>query len=289
VGALDRAGFTGMLPWVGDVLVPVADGAYGPVAAATIHPADGHQLHDQLVGLVAGHLRGGDEVEPTLQLAHRTGRALAGLHLALAALRGPDPSGWIADAERVAGWRRDASDAVAEAVVLAEGEPGDRLRARRLEVRAAFDTLTTSVGSPLLPALPFPGLEALVVVGGGLLVDPLALGPATELRRSPVRDVAACVRAVDHVARSVHRRLVGGGFPAPLERVTSWYEAVREGVLDAYRARLAEEGESELFDERLLWAFEVEAECRSLSRASRFLPTARGISDAALADLLTTA
>lgn len=289
VGALDRSGYAGMLPWVGDVVLAGAGQVFGPVASGTIRPAAARSVSDQLLALVAGHLRGGDEAEPTLDLAARLGAALAGLHVGLSRVQSTVPPGRTATADEVSSWRREASDAVAEAVVLAEGEPGERLRSRRGEVRAALDALSEAEGTPLLQALPVLGPGSFVMVGEDLLVDPLETGSSLDPWRSPVRDVAATVRGVDHIARSVHRRLVAGGFPAPIERVGTWYEAVREALLASYRATLAAEGASGLFDERLLLAFEVAAECRALTRASRYLSMTRGIADAALADLLTGA
>jgi hypothetical protein len=183
-------------------------------------------------------------------------------------------------------WRRSATDAFAEAVVLAEGEPGERLRARRSEFRQAIAGLDVAVGHAFLPALRVTGLRSLLVEGGSVLLDPMHV-PANGIPwRLPVRDVVAVLRGTDHLARTVHRRLVTSGFPAPVERVASWIGGVREALVSAYVTELERQGRSGWFDDRLVRAFQVEAECRALSRASRYLSTSAGISDAALADLL---
>ncbi|MFL6287750.1 MAG: hypothetical protein ACJ73L_05075, partial [Actinomycetes bacterium] len=95
------------------------------------------------------------------------------------------------------------------------------------------------------------------------------------------------LREVTHVAHGALRRLVSGGEDVPAERVPTWVSAVRETVLERYAATLTAYGDEALFDQRLLRAFEVEAECRALIFASRELPTWSSVPDAGLLELLS--
>jgi len=288
VGGLERSGSVPMLGWVGEALLDTADGGLvGPVARASLLPDGSVRLPERLQGLVADQLRGADDGEPTLRTARLWGACLGSLHRQLAQQSGEAGAVARADEAGVSRWRREAMDVVAEAVVLAEGESAERLRAGRAVIRGAMDALESTAGTPLLPAMPVPGPEVFVWLDGEPQLDPIELDPPTVGWRSPTRDVAACLRTVDRLARSVHRRFIGSGFPAPAERMTSWYEAVRAEFVVGYREASGEVGGQPLFDERLLLAFEVEAECRSLSASSRVAPAGRSVSEAALAALLT--
>ncbi len=288
VGGLERSAAVPMLGWVGEAWLETADGAFlGPVARASVLPDGSVRLPERLQGLVADQLRGADDGEPTLRTARLWGASLGSVHRELAEQAAARGAVARADDAVVSRWRREAMDVVAEAVVLAEGESAERLRAGRSVIRGAMEGLESTVGTPLIPAMPIAGPEVFVWLDGEPRLDPIELDPPTGGWHSPTRDVATCLRTVDRLARSVHRRFIGSGFPAPAERMTSWYEAVREQFVDGYREASGEAGGSPLFDERLLLAFEVEAECRSLSASSRVAPAGRSVSEAALAALLT--
>jgi hypothetical protein len=288
VGDLERSDTVPMLGWVGEAWIATPDGGVvGPVARASVLPDGVERLPARLQGLVADHLRGADDGQPTLQTALLWGRALGSFHHELA--REAVEGGGVlrADADDIRRWRREAMDVVAEAAVLAEGEPAERLRSGRAVIRGAMEDLVAAEGAILVSALPVRGPEAFVWSGTTVLLDPIVLDPPTDEWRSPVRDVASALRAADHIARSVHRRFIGSGYPAPIERMASWFEAVRSEFLEGYREASGQLDGQPLFDERLLLAFEVEAECRSLSDSSRVAPAGRSVSEAALAALLT--
>jgi maltokinase len=92
------------------------------------------------------------------------------------------------------------------------------------------------------------------------------------------RDVAQMLMSIDHVGRVVDRR-TGRASSPEIER---WIARNRAGCLDAYRDVLGAAGRGDLFDGRLLHAFEVEQECRELVYAARFLPRWRYAPMAAL-------
>jgi len=68
--------------------------------------------------------------------------------------------------------------------------------------------------------------------------------------------------------------------------VERWIASSRHRFLSAYRAGLADAGRTDLLDERLLPAFELEQECRELVYAARFLPRWRYAPMAALRAML---
>jgi len=82
------------------------------------------------------------------------------------------------------------------------------------------------------------------------------------------RDVAQLRTSVLHAAQIVDKHTEGRHRTVLLAQAC----AQADELLHAYRARLAEHGLAELFDERLLRPFEVEQECRELLYAAEFLP-----------------
>ena len=100
---------------------------------------------------------------------------------------------------------------------------------------------------------------------------------------TPVRDVAAFVRSIDHVGRIASRRR-----PAREDAVESWIARSRTDFLDAYRGELEAAGAERLFDERLLRPLEVAQECHEYVYAARFLPRWRYVPDLAMRAMFPT-
>ena len=109
---------------------------------------------------------------------------------------------------------------------------------------------------------------------------------AARLRRQPAaRDVAGMLASWDHAGRVVVHR-TDGLDEAAVVRVLDWIDLAQAAFLDSYRATLVAAGVSELLDETLLRAMQVQQECREYAYASRYLPHWRYVPDAALPALL---
>jgi hypothetical protein len=288
ISHLRMAGLTAMGPSAGDIIWVDPERWVAPIVGVA-EPLAGMPLDEAFGRAASRHLRGGDDPEPTLVLARGLARLLADLHVALATSTkvAPQPLTMLT-APEAAAMSRAARDSVAEAAVLTDKDTQQHVRSRRQSMREAFQPLADAVGSPLLPAVPFVSLGQAYISeesAAKLHLDPLQLTSA-EPTRPAVADVAALLRAVNHVAHGALRRLVGGGESVPVERVSTWALAVRELVLSEYRLALAEADQSALFDERLLLGLEIEAECRALSYAARTLSTWSTVPDAGLLELL---
>jgi hypothetical protein len=261
-------------------------GAVGPVAlVADARPA--RSAAELLNALATRHLRGADTASPTLSLATALGEALARVHHALATPSAESISPTSALSEDEARrLERQVKDVLSEAVVLTEAGVRETLQGHMQDLRGWFGELTQATGTTTLPAVPLGNLEQYVDAEGRLTLDPLLVVPGVGPRLAAM-DVATLLREVTHVAHGALRRLVSGGEDVPAERVPTWVSAVRETVLERYEATLAAYGDEGLFDQRLLRAFEVEAECRALIYASRELPTWSSVPDAGLVELLS--
>ena len=260
--------------------------AVGPVALVA-DARTGRVTAEMLNGLATQHLRGVDTATSTLSLATALGEVLARVHHALAtpSAESVTPTS-VLDAEQAALLERRVKDVLSEAVVLTETGVRETLQGHMANLRGWFGELAQSEGTPTLPAVPLGSLEQYVEVDGRLALDPLLVLPG-EGPHLAAMDVATLLREVTHVAHGALRRLVSGGEDVPAERVPTWVAAVRETVLERYEMTLAAYGQESLFDQRLLRAFEVEAECRALIYASRELPTWSSVPDAGLVELLS--
>jgi hypothetical protein len=260
--------------------------AIGPVALVA-DAREARPAAELLNGMATRHLRGADTADATLALATALGEAVARVHHALAtpSAESVAPTSTLAadDARRL---ERRVKDVLSEAVVLTEASVRKTLQGHMSNLRGWFGELAHSEGTPTLPAVPLGSLEQYVEVEGRLALDPLLVLPGDGPHLAAM-DVATLLREVTHVAHGALRRLVSGGEDVPAERVPTWVAAVRETVLERYEATLAAYGQEELFDQRLLRAFEVEAECRALIYASRELPTWSSVPDAGLVELLS--
>lgn len=261
-------------------------GCVGPVALVA-NPRGGRVTAELLNRLATRHLRGADTATATLSLATALGEALARVHRALAtpSAESVTPTSTL-DADEAKMLERRVKDVLSEAVVLTESGVRETLQGHMANLRGWFGELAQSEGTPTLPAVPLGSLEQYVELDGRLTLDPLLVLPG-EGPHLAAMDVATLLREVTHVAHGALRRLVSGGEDVPAERVPTWVAAVRETVLERYQITLAAYGHEALFDQRLLRAFEVEAECRALIYASRELPTWSSVPDAGLVELLS--
>jgi maltokinase len=253
IAALDAPvpAFAGSLHWVPD------DG--GPDTAIAVLQAFVPGAEDGWEGPIertAAALRAGPPY-PVGEWA-AAGRVAARLHTALAGAVGLAP----AAAADLAAWRADAEAALAEAAgrdaELAGWAPAIRERL------AAFG----AVASP-----PLTRIHGDLHVGQLLRTEPEAdplvidfegdpLRPLADRRRpdTPLRDLAAFLRCVDHIGSAGSRR-AGDADPA------AWIAAAREATLDAY-ARDAPVP----VDAPLLAALEVAKECAEYVYAQRVAP-----------------
>ena len=209
-----------------------------------------------------------------LLLPGRLGRAAAQLAVALAT---PSPviPGPVATAtrERIEGWLASAHRALDDALGTLEGEALETLRARADALRARITTLATVDSTPVTWIHGDLHVGQVLRSPSGLSIidldDDVSLPLAERGRQlSPVRDVAQLGSSLDHVGRIVERRASGETAVA----VDAWVDQARTAFLAAYVTTLTGAGRRELFDERLLSAFEAERVCRELLYAARTLP-----------------
>lgn len=270
------------LVWEGG---PGASGRAPIVLVGRTH--DGASMAELLNREATRHLRGGDTSASTLPLASALGGLVARTHLALAT---PSPecaaptSRLGADAAALL--ERRVRDVLSEVMVLTELSVRDTLNAHTADLRASLAELAAAGDALRLPAVSLGSLDQVrVEPDGSVALDPLLL-TASQPPHLAVMDLARIFREVTHVAHGALRRMVKGGEDVPAERVPTWVGVVRSTLQDAYLETLAGSGQQQLFEQRMLRAFEIEAECRALVYASRELPTWSAVPDAGLAELL---
>jgi maltokinase len=232
----------------------------------------------------------GGQADPAASIgaAQACGALVGRLHAALATpsdVFGPAPVG-AADGPTVRSWTATGRSLLADAVAATGGAEGERLAGMAPEIAGAFDGFGDAIGTPIQrihgdlhvgQILAGPHGYAVTDLDG----NPLA-PPAERTARAPAaRDVAAFVRSLDHVGRLAQRRL------SERDRETeAWIADVRAAFLDSYRSTLTAARAAHLFDERLLWPFEVLQECHEYVYAARFLPRWLPVPDLAMPRLL---
>ncbi|MBF8291081.1 MAG: aminoglycoside phosphotransferase, partial [Chloroflexi bacterium] len=221
-------------------------------------------------------------------IPRNTGMATGRLHAALSGLHRPGFETRAATREDLAGWLGTAEAtfrAAVQAVAAVDAGLAARIEAASQAVRAALRPL----GDRSIPirlqrihgdlhvgqVLPGPDDVLLVDFEGDPTRDPRdrrALAP-------PLRDVAAFLRSIDHVARSGFRRAgalgnqpLGSGplGPGPSVALDAWIEAARAAFLEGYALGLGDTAWA--LDRDLLRAFEVEKELGEFVYAATFLP-----------------
>ena len=215
--------------------------------------------------------------------ANEIGRIAARMHVAFATASPvvPEPIA-RADDDVAAGWHRAALALADEALACTDGEEGARLLARADAIRLALEALGTARGAAMThvhgdfhvgQVLQWTGGYAVTDLDG----DPTAPPAERGVRDTPVRDVAAFVRSIDHLGRVASTRRPDHG-----DTIERWIAGSRDGFLDAYVGELEAAGHSFLFDERLLWPLEVTQECHEYVYAARYLPRWRYVPDLAI-------
>jgi len=215
------------------------------------------------------------------------GDLVAQMHVAMAGASPwiPDPVG-VADRAVIDGWRDRALATLQEAVALTEGAEGTRLRARAETAREAL------AGFDAVREAPLTRVHGDLHVGQVLCWDegyavtdfdgnPLAPVDVRSALDSPVRDVAALVRSMDHLGRLTQARR-----PADADVIERWVARTRDVFLDAYWSELATHDRAPLFDGRLLRPFEVAQALHEYVYAARFLPRWLAVADGAMGALL---
>lgn len=250
--------------------------------AATFLPgaSDGWEWYlARLLGWLDGDVDDATSFGPAPEL----GRLSARMHAALAtpSRSMPHPT-QRADGSLAERWRREALAVVDEALELTDGDEGSRLAVRAGSIRAELQRLgdadgvvTTRVHGDFHvgQVLEWDRGFAVADFDGNPLAPPRVRGAPD----TPVRDVAAFVRSIDHLGRVASRRRPGRD-----EAIEIWIGASRARFLDAYREELAAAGADELFAERLLRPLEIAQECHEYVYAARFIPRWRYVPDLAI-------
>lgn len=274
---LAAVGFAGIPRPLGQLLVRSPSGHELPVAQADAYlpgARDGWAWCLELVRAVAA----GDDDDPwTRDFPARLGRLAADLHDALAT-----PSDVLPDPRRAASageadrWHAAALARVDEAIDSASALDGalDVIRPRADALRAALAPVAHAAGTTTQRLHGDLHVGQVLRWSDGLAVvdfdgNPVVAADGDAIRYEPAaRDLAQLLRSLDHVARVAIRRTEGIDVGA----VLGWLAGARPQLLDAYRDALARLDASDLLDEPLLRAFEVEQECREIIYAARHLP-----------------
>ncbi|MEO3788270.1 hypothetical protein ABGB12_33505 [Actinocorallia sp. B10E7] len=190
------------------------------------------------------------------------GGLAAGLHAALATPSAllPEP---VSPADP-SGWHARAADALDEALALTD-DPW--LHGRAGTLRDGLDVLRDPARVPAIDVHGDLHVGQILKWRGGYAVIDFDGNPTlagAHSRQPAARDVAQLLTSLEHVAQIAFERRDTD--------VSAWLEAELAAFLDAYRARLAALGRSELFAEELVRPFAIEQECRELIYAARFLP-----------------
>jgi len=182
----------------------------------------------------------------------------------------------------IAGWRDAALATLAEALEVTDGLEGRRLRARADAARAAVEAIDRVEETPTTRVHGDFHVGQILEWEGGYAVidfdgDPVAPVATRSRFDTPVRDVAAFVRSLDHLGRIAQARRPGRDAD-----VGSWIARSRDVFLDTYWSELAARGQAALFDARLLRPLEVAQELHEYVYAARFLPGWRYVPDLAM-------
>jgi len=250
--------------------------------AATLLPGarDGWEWYlERLLGWLDGAAADATAFDPAPALGVVAARMHAALETPSDVL--PRPSG-AADRATAERWRRAATAVADEALAATHGEEGARLAARDGAIRAELEPLGDAAGTVTTRVHGDFHVGQILEWSGGYAVadfdgNPVAPPDERGAFDTPVRDVAAFVRSIDHVGRIASRRRSGRD-----EAVESWIARSRTAFLEAYRGELEAAGAGRLFDERLLRPLEVVQECHEYVYAARFLPRWRYVPDLAM-------
>jgi maltokinase len=233
--------------------------------------------------LVLGWLDGAVGDAAALEPADEIGRIAARMHAAFATASNVVPEPIARADDGVAdGWRRAAIALADEALACTDGEEGARLAARYDAIRQELDVLGTAGGTVMIHVHGDFHVGQVLEWANGFAVtdldgDPTVAPAERGVRDTPVRDVAAWVRSIDHLGRVASTRRPGRD-----EAIERWIAASRAGFLGAYVGELGAAGHADLFDEALLRPLEVVQECHEYVYAARYLPRWRYVPDLAI-------
>ena len=280
---LAAVGFASIPTPFGSVTWRADDGGTVLVATAAAflpEATDGwHWYLELLLAWLRGDAGDGEAFAPAPTL----GRLAGDLHAALATPSRMLPSP-VRMAERrvIDGWHRRAERWLDEAVALTEGQAGEGLRARQGRVRSVFEVFDQVEAAPTMRIHGDLHVGQFLRWSDGMAVadfDGNPLAPADErvALDTPVRDVAALQRSIDHLGRIAQRRDAG-----PLEAIERWIARSREDLLRAYLGALDAWRQRSLYDPRLLFPLEVAQECHEFAYAARYLPSWVSVPDLAM-------
>jgi predicted trehalose synthase len=235
---------------------------------------------------LASLLARGTEAEPaeTPSLTARMGRITAALHVALSTPSSvlPEPT-TAATTTELARWHERIRSAIDRAALIAaEGTvpgAGQQFLSRLGRLESDADGLAAAVDSAQDVALQRVHGDLhtgrILRWAGGLAVtgfgdepegDPAFLAP-----QPPARDLARLLQSLEQVARDVDEQNED-------ERCASdWLPGARRRVIAAYRTELRVARRDELFDERLLAAFEAEHAARQVIETAQRQAAARSL------------
>ena len=288
--ALARVTSAPVPAWHGSVQLELAGGESTAVAIEQDFVAGAVDAFEALADDIAAWLAGDRERDgvPTA-IPRATGLAAGRLHAALASVASPSFGERAAlHEERAASLRTAVASIDVGITSVAVVDPGVAvwLRASALAIAEALGPLA----DPTLP-IRLQRIhgdlhlgQVLPVEDGVLLVDfegdPMRTPDERRSLSSPLRDVAAFLRSIDHVARSGARRAAArdpaarrtdrAGASDPDGSLDGWIASARAAFLDGYRTGSDDPRWSP--PEALLRAFEVEKELGEFVYAARYLP-----------------
>ena len=233
--------------------------------------------------LLLAWLRGDAGDDEAFAPAPTLGRLAGDLHAALATPSRTLPSPVrMADRTVIAGWRRRAERWLDEAVALTDGEAGERLRARQGRARSAFEVFDQVEAAPTMRIHGDLHVGQFLRWSGGMAVadfdgNPLAPADDRVALDTPVRDVAALLRSIDHLGRIAQRRDAG-----PSRRSNVGSPARARTCSGPTSTRWMPGGNAPLYDPRLLFPLEVAQECHEFAYAARYLTSWVSVPDLAM-------
>ena len=244
------------------------------LATACAYLARARDGWDWYLDRTLGWLDGSIDDRAAFEPAPTIGRIAARMHAALGTPSSvlPDPVR-EADVATAEAWRHSTLGVAERRSALTrwrrgcparcEGRSDPCRRSRRLGDAAGAVTTRVHGDFHVGQVLEWEGGYAVTDFDG----NPMAPPAERVAFDTPVRDVAAFVRSIDHLGRVASTRRPGRD---DRHRHVDRHEP--SSFLDAYRHELDDRGAGASFDERLLRPLEVAQECHEFVYAARFLP-----------------
>ncbi|HEY6798714.1 MAG TPA: hypothetical protein VI248_28895 [Kineosporiaceae bacterium] len=266
--------FLGVPDTLGLLVWTTPRGHEAPVAVVSRYLPRSVNGRNALLRLLSKGLTAEPSETPTL--AARMGRITAAMHIALATrtsvLAEPVRSGTAAE---LRGWHQRVRSAIDRAALIAaEGMVagvGQQFLARLGRLEADADVIEALADAHR--DVPFQrvhgDLHAARILrwAGGLAITGFGDEPDGDpafLRPQPaVRDLGQLLQSLDQIAAEVDEQTGGTAYRS------EWLPGARHRLVAAYRAELGVAGRPELYDERLVAAFEAEHAAREVIAAAR--------------------